>query len=167
MDSTAIGNYIALFSLIVAVISLTYTWHVNQAQNELMAQYKCSIIDWYGRTLAVIKNIEAGLRSGDEYVKESDLSQLSALIDYGRLFFPNIVSTNEKVGDDLSAFVGKRQDVLDYLVAIYDTGSKYEIPTFSGREEFGEDLAGYVGDQERCFVTEVYKLLEVQKMNKK
>lgn len=161
MGSTATGNYIALISLIVAIISLLYTWHLNKAQNELKAQYRCSVIDWYGRTLAVIKKIEAGLKSGDEYVEDSDLSQLSALIDAGRLFFPNIVSNNEEIGDDLSAFTGKRQDVLDYLVAIYDTGEKYEIPTFSGREKFGENLAGYVHDQERCFETEIHKFLKI------
>jgi hypothetical protein len=85
------------------------------------------VIGWTNGVIDVVVAIEFLVRdwsrslSPKEFTTQRDdqLARLSAMIDKGRLFFPNF--SHDVVGTDKPlAFRGHRQAILDRLVEIYD-----------------------------------------------
>ena len=86
-----ISDYLTMISivttLIIAIIGGIYAVLTNTKKFELSEQYKNELLTWYGKVMFVITKLQ-GKCVGEE--REEALCQLSALIDIGRFYFPNI-----------------------------------------------------------------------------
>jgi len=91
------------------------------------------VIRWSSNCLGVLSEIESEVAfSGTSNNNSCDYSglrrlchRLSALIDQGRMYFPN-QAPEAKGGDKPPAYQGYRQIILTVLVRIYDDVSKFD-----------------------------------------
>lgn len=116
-----LSDVIAALSLAIACITALvgglYTVISSTKKYELSEDYKKELISWYSQVSFVIEEI---LASCEEQKKKEALGKLSALIDIGRMYFPNVIR-NDGFGDSKpSAHQGYRHIALDYLVWIYE-----------------------------------------------
>ena len=128
-----IGDFIA--ALVLAFIFLTaltggiYAIVTNTKRLELSEAYKKELISWYNRVLFAISELFSDAES-----KNRALGELSALIDVGRLYFPNVIR-GDGYGDNLPiAHQGYRHVALSVLVRIYN------IARFSDMEESRQEI---------------------------
>src|SRR5438105_131840 len=114
---------IALIALIFSVWSFRNQRRINI--ETLRIQRDNDIIGWTNAAIEIIVGIEFFLR-GPAHVpgafattRDEFLAKLSATIDKGRLYFPNLAHDSFGV-DKEPAYRGHRQAILDRLVEIYD-----------------------------------------------
>jgi hypothetical protein len=77
-------------------------------------------------------------------------TNLSALIDEGRWFFPN-VGKKETDHEKHGAYKGTRQPVLDSIVAVYDA----VIAMPAANEQTRQELMAHIHAARRAFVSEI------------
>jgi hypothetical protein len=116
---------IALIALIFSVWSF---YHQRRITIEtIRVQRDNDVIGWTNGAIDVLVGAEFLLRDWAHYLsprefsakRDDYLARLSAIIDKGRLYFPNFV--RDVVGTEMpSAFRGRRHEILDRLVEIYD-----------------------------------------------
>jgi len=118
----------ALLSLAALLLSL---WVFSRQQNlnrwQLRLQREDHIIAWSRMCLSLMAEVEENVKchvlKGEELLASGEFihfrSRLSALIDEGRLYFPNIKDPKKGANKD-PAYRGHRQKILDDLVAFYD-----------------------------------------------
>ena len=119
-----IGDIIAMLSLalacITALIGGLYTIISSTKKFELAEEYKKELISWYSQVSFVIEEILASI---DEQRKKEALGRLSALIDIGRLYFPNVIRNDGFGNNKPLAHQGYRHITLGYLMRIYRIAS--------------------------------------------
>ncbi|MBI1385619.1 MAG: hypothetical protein GC150_11980 [Rhizobiales bacterium] len=137
----------ALLSLAALLLSL---WVFSRQQRisrwQLRLQREDHIIAWSRLCLEVLAEFEERLKlgaangglsgciDGDRLIALR--SRLSALIDEGRLYFPNIRDP-EKGREKEAAFRGSRRPILDCLVAVYDLMREIAEPGGEGNADTG------------------------------
>jgi hypothetical protein len=88
--------------------------------------------------------------------------KLSALVDRGRWFFPNVTQDerdqDDRDADELPAFLGRRPDVLNYLVKAYRLVNGLDCQEHAPNHQVREDLRS----AQRGFVNEVQRFLDPQ-----
>lgn len=103
-------------TLVIAIIGGFYAIITNTKKFELSEQYKNELLTWYGKVIFTISKLQTNC-SEDERIES--LSELSALIEIGRFYFPNI-DKKDGFGDTKPcAYQGYRHVALDFLVLIY------------------------------------------------
>lgn len=115
-------NLISLLSLtFTAIISLFYFRDRKHIKFQLSNDYSKQIMEWYSETIEILFLLRFKVKSNDidEVLFNEYLSKLSALIERGRFFFPN-VDKNDGFGTEKPpAYKGYRNLALDFLVASY------------------------------------------------
>ena len=118
-------------SAIALMVSLWVSRRNTKTKNfELSGSEHSKILIWFNDTIETLIFLRMKVEFGEKYEK-SELAHLSALIEKGRYFFPNIPDpTNENGKIKPAAFSGRRQRILDTLVYSYnifirDDASKY------------------------------------------
>lgn len=116
---TIVSALVAVGSAIIARGETRAQRRLKQA--EILQQVDAECLDWGRRAIAVLSSAqELALRStGQEGVIDRDAqsilrAQLSALIDEGRLYFPNLSPDGHGIENE-AAFRGLRQPILDAL----------------------------------------------------
>lgn len=113
------GDYIAIISicvsLVIAIVGGVYAIATNTKKYELEEQYKREMIEWYQKTIFIITELLE-----DPKDKKLLLSNLSAMIEVGRFYFPNIRKDDGFGKTKPSAYQGYRHLALDFLVYIYE-----------------------------------------------
>ena len=116
------------------------------------------IIQWTSICVAVLAELESEVAFSDTSHKNSDeqtrlralCHKLSALIDQGRMYFPN-QAPETKGGEKPPAYQGYRQVILTVLVRIYGLVEKFNRqPVNSNRENTVKSISKY----RRRFVSE-------------
>jgi hypothetical protein len=116
---------IALIALIFSVWSFRNQHRI--AIETIRVQRDNDVIGWTNGAIDVLVGAEFLLRDWAHYLSPKEftlkrddyLARLSAIIDKGRLYFPNFV--RDVIGTEMpSAFRGHRHEILDRLVEIYD-----------------------------------------------
>ncbi len=125
-----ISDYIAIVSIaittIISIVGGVYAVASNTKKFELAESYKKEILDWYSNTVIIMTSIISKIESENADYKE-ELSLLSAQIEIGRFYFPNI-NNNDSFGiNKSSAYQGYRNIVLDFLVYFYDTAQREDV----------------------------------------
>jgi len=120
------GDYIAIISIVVpAIISIiggVYAVVKSTKKFELADSYRKEILEWYSNTIIIMTTIISKVKKEDD--RTAELSSLSAQIEIGRFYFPNI-NKNDGYGKYKPvAYQGYRMIVLDFLVYFYDTAKK-------------------------------------------
>ncbi len=165
---------IALVSAAISLVAVLVSLRTARAQNALSAklaeeehqllfeqvrmQRDSDILSWTEaciRSLAecefFVEHLDPGRLSEENRILYRDLRcRLSALIDQGRLFFPN--ETPEMKGaENPVAYRGFRQRILSFLVHSFDEFSKFER---LGSEDQRQALVATLNDLRRKFVSE-------------
>ena len=147
------SDWIAGISLVVAFAALLYTVISNTKKYELTYQYYQDVVAWHSDVIKVIAQLKA---TNEEDSKRVYLAELSALIETGRFYFPNIDQHDNFGVDKPMAYRGYRNVVLDFLV--------YEYQLFDR-----EDSNKYVKHAEslqRLFTSYVFQHLDPKKLQK-
>lgn len=167
----AIGQFLAAFLALVALVISVRTARAQQILSERLArehaqllfeqvrmQRDSDILQWTQDCVRLLSRAESLFETYDPADISPDAREdlrdvrhrLSALIDYGRLFFPN--SNPDKKGfDNPAAYQGFRQRILTRLVSVYGIVGKFE--KYKSAEQRRERLAR-LNDLRRQFVSE-------------
>ena len=114
-----VADFISALSLCLSLaLAFLYIADRKHKKYAFANEYSKQIMDWYSEVIEVLIN----LRLKSE-LKKSDLTQelvkLSALIERGRFFFPNIDKGDRFGVEKPIAYRGYRNLALDFLVASY------------------------------------------------
>lgn len=115
------ANIIAGLSLILSIsLAGFYFRDRRHAKYLLESEYTNNLLHWHEKTTNILikLNIKNRERSSEEY--QQDLAILSALIEQGRFYFPNIDRADNYGHEKPPAYRGFRNLVLDFLVASYN-----------------------------------------------
>lgn len=148
------SDWIAGISLVVAVAALLYTVISNTKKYELTYQYYQDVVAWHSDVIKVITQLKA---TNEEETKRAYLAELSALIETGRFYFPNIDQHDNFGVDKPLAYRGYRNVVLDFLVFEYQLFDREDSNKFV---EHAESL-------QRLFTSYVFQHLDPKKLQKK
>lgn len=124
--SQTVAALLSLFALLLSIWVYSRQQHLNRWQLRLAREDH--IIAWARTCLMLMAEVEEHVRAhvsvgGELLSREEFISfrgRLSAQIDEGRLYFPNIKDPVKGAKKD-TAFRGHRQKILDVLVAFYDS----------------------------------------------
>ncbi len=151
------SDYIAIISIVVTVlismIGSIYKIITNTNRFEIAEHYTKELIDWYSKIILIIKSLKIS-EKGKE--KDNLLAELSALIDVGRFYYPNVI--NDNYGEEKpEAFIGYRHMALEYLVWIYDL--------FNGNDYSEVDY--YIEFCERNFTSIIFNRINPRERNER
>lgn len=124
-----------LVTIIIAVIGGIYAIITNTKRFELAEQYKNELLSWYGKVVFVICKLQ-GECSGKE--RNNTLQELSALIEIGRFYFPNINKKDDFGKEKPLAYQGYRHIALDFLILIYQMADDANISKCREKIEYME-----------------------------
>ena len=148
------SDWIAGISLVVAVAALLYTVISNTKKYELTYQYYQDVVAWHSDVIKVITQLKV---TNEENSKKVYLAELSALIETGRFYFPNIDQHDNFGADKPLAYRGYRNVVLDFLV--------YEYQLFDRKNS--NKYAEHAESLQRLFTSYVFQHLDPKKLQKK
>src|SRR6266480_731476 len=112
-------NLVSIGALIVSIVALLYAYFTNTKRYELKSQYIKEITDWHAKTVEVLIRMKLDLHGQVTTNKNELLSQLSSLIEIGRLYFPNIDKKDNFAKEKPKIYQGYRNLMLDFLVYSY------------------------------------------------
>lgn len=122
------SDYIASVSLILALTAFIYSYVTNTKKYELTNQYRTELIAWYSETINILIRLKTEARSHykDDNLKRELLSRLSAKIETGRFYFPNIDKGDTFGSEKPLAYRGYRNLMLDFLVFSFQIYEKQD-----------------------------------------
>jgi hypothetical protein len=160
-------QWLGIASAVIAVVSFVLNLRLVARQEKrnavnLKMAHDSDIIRWSDEVILALAGAyetlrEKGLSYSDSDFaarRSSERAHISALIDRGRLFFPNRTDTDHGA-DKEAAFRGHRQPALDELVAAYRVIDKAGAGT-------GPDLAAAeeLMKHRRRFIAEVFTVVD-------
>lgn len=177
-DSEKITAIAAFSQTVAAVLSacaiLLSLWVFSRQQKiarwQLRLHREDHIIAWSRSCVVLLAEIEEAAKAhrmtGTELLPHEQFlaarSRLSALIDEGRLYFPNIKSrTHGK--DKHDAFKGHRQKILDPLVAFYD---RMKVIQYDPAEVATEEKSKALNAHRRAFISEAQHIIDPRRFNR-
>jgi hypothetical protein len=108
----------AVVSLVISIITVFENFKSSRRDTfTKKMDYYGKILDWYKETIILMKHIE--YKSDMHESCKMELESLSALVEYGRFFFPNII-VNDHGNEKPEAYRGYRNITLDFIVAYYN-----------------------------------------------
>ena len=147
-------EWISVISLVVAFVALLYSIISNTKKYELTYQYYQDVVAWHSDVIKVITQLKA---TSEENSKKAYLAELSALIETGRFYFPNIDQHDNFGANKPLAYRGYRNVVLDFLV--------YEYQLFE--REDSQKYVEHAESLQRLFTSYVFQYLDPKKLQKK
>lgn len=120
MEGDMVDTLVALMSLALSIsLGIFYLRDRRHAKFTLESEYTTSLLSWHYDVLEVLirARIHNRERLSDEH--KGDLARLSALIEQGRFFFPNI-QKDSFGAEKPPAYRGYRNLALDFLVASFN-----------------------------------------------
>lgn len=169
---TNIETVFAIGSAIIAVFSAAAARRETGRQRALQTETLRQAIDrasleWGGEAISVLSRAQSlaersdkGINTLELVTARADLAEaLSALVDRGRLFFPNVRDDGHGAQKE-SAFQGHRPPILDALMFVY-----YEMRALGSGNIPGEDACAYVVQCRRLFVSELQAHLDPRRLD--
>lgn len=146
------SDFIAIASLLIAFAAFLYSYLTNTKKYELTSQYRTEILSWYSETIYILirLKIEAKDNFKDNNIRKELLSKLSAQIEIGRFYFPN-VDKGDKFGDKKpQAYKGYRNLMLDFLVFSFQVFEKQDAQKY----------LSHAGALQRHFTSYLFEILD-------
>jgi len=150
------SDYIALGSLIISVIAIIISIITNTKKYELTGTQRAEILDWYYKVTENLISLRLYISQNKDFDKERYLSELSALIELGRFYFPNINNKSGYGNEKSSAYRGLRDVTLEFLVYSFDICQKNNA----------SEYIAHLEQLQKLFTSRVYDMLEPQKYRK-
>jgi hypothetical protein len=147
------SDYIAITSACISIVAIAYTHFTNTKKYELLTLYRNELLTWFTETSEIIIRLKLEALQGfpDSSLRRELLAKLSANIEKGRFYFPNILN-NYGLEKSL-AYRGYRNVILDFLVFSYHLFARNDAP-FSLRH--AETLQKY-------FTSNVFEIINPRK----
>jgi len=127
---TAVSSLSLLLSVSLAVF---YIRDRRQAKFVLENEYANALLFWHKQVLDILVEARCINKDRESTAHLSDLAKLSALIEQGRFFFPNVTKADGFGAEKPPAYRGYRNLALDFLVASYNL--LQEAPSKSASEK--------------------------------
>lgn len=121
LSNNAWTNVVSIFSLVIA--GTTFYFYFRDRKKEkyaIVSDYCKQLIEWHGETVGILIGLRNVTKDGDKEKKKYLLTELSAQIEKGRFYFPNIDKSNGFGNDKPIAYQGYRNLTLDFLVYSYN-----------------------------------------------
>ncbi len=169
MDGFQMSDWVAVASAGVSVLALVLNIVITSRQTRVSVEtFKFNndtqLMNWANRVVVAMAEAYHLTAKTDVHALATDLS---ALIDEGRWYFPNKGkkdADNEKPG----AYRGNRQVVLDYIVAVYDAivampnadeqaWQKHMASIHEARRRFVSEIQQAVDPRRRAWVMDRFK----------
>ena len=151
------ANIIAGLSFLLSMIlGLFYLRDRRLERFNLETEYTNNLLRWHGEVMRTLTRLRLG---GADYRIEhqhNDLALLSALIEEGRFFFPNIDRGNNFGNTKPPAYRGYRNLTLDFLIALYNLYSDWDYSNTSEHEKAIKKARNL----ERYFTSVVFEMVE-------
>lgn len=132
MDIITFSNTTAVISLLLALFSIIYTVRSNTKKYELSVSYRNDVLAWYSQVIDVLSSFIhiANIIEHNDIKKIELQASLSALIEKGRFFYPNINKNDEHGNYKFNAFKGHKNITLEFLTYFYYTMSQNNIEKY-------------------------------------
>ncbi len=146
------SDLISIGSLSVSLLAVGYAYFSNTKKYELTSLYRSEVMAWFEETIKILLDLkhQCIARFPDETLKINLLSSLSAKIEVGRFYFPNIIKGDGFGIDKPLAYQGYRNLTLDFLVFSYRLYKKKDSWNFIDHAE----------TLQRYFTSYVYELVD-------
>lgn len=150
-------------TIIIASITAIYTISTNTKKYELTERYRCELLSWYRDAVETMMEIINYCESGEFYLESfsqeriKSLSKLSALVEIGRFYFPNIIKNDGFGKHKPAAYQGYRHIELEFLLNFY----------FIASNEPNKRQINSLRQLERQFTSFIFNMIEPRKYNKK
>lgn len=161
------NEWVALISAALAILSFLFNWLVVRRQTAmqfeaLRADRDSDLIDWADLVIEAMADAQKLCRDKDKLISPQDFAlgqsetrtRLSALLDRGRLFFPN-QEMDVEGGAAEAAYMGKRQPALDAIFGVYRI-----VSDVGRRDSAPEDPVRAIVAEKRTFVSEVFNTVD-------
>lgn len=131
------SDYVAIGSLIISIIAVCYTHLTNTKKYELTSQYRSELMNWFSETVEILIKLKLNAKSNLENLelKNELLSRLSAKIEIGRFYFPNVDKNDGFGKEKQKANRGYRNLTLDFLVFSYQIFEKNDAKKYLSHAE--------------------------------
>lgn len=121
VSSSMIANVVASLSLLLSVLlGIFYLRDRRHAKYRIEKEYINELLQWHGEVVCTLSRLRIENREKRAEQCGGDLALLSALIEQGRFFFPNIDREDQFGEKKPTAYRGYRNLALDFLVASYN-----------------------------------------------
>lgn len=149
-------------TVLIAIIGGIYAIITNTKKYELTENFRKELLEWYSSVINLMIRIIHFSETGEFFCAEFSaqktemLSQLSALTEVGRFYFPNVNKDDNFGKHKPSAYQGYRHINLEFLLYFYqiarhdDDGSKTEL----------------LWRLERNFTSVIFDMVEPRKRNR-
>jgi hypothetical protein len=125
-----------LWTNVLSVVSLafagtTFYFYFRDRKREkysIASDYCRQLMEWHGETVEILIGLRNATQDKDK--KKDFLTKLSAQIEKGRFYFPNIDKGNRFGKDKPIAYQGYRNLTLDFLVYSYNLFDKDDAGQF-------------------------------------
>ena len=135
------ADWIAILSALIAVMSFLFNWRVVSRQSKMQAEnlrmaHDSDVIKWFHETVDVLSDAQEVLREAGKSYPVSEFSvkrsrvrtRISAMLDRGRLFFPNHDLGDGHGAEQEAGYQGHRQHALEMLFQCYRIVTDWEQP---------------------------------------
>jgi hypothetical protein len=96
-ESNMLANIIAGLSLLLSIsLAIFYLRDRRHAKYQVENEYTNNLLKWHGEVVIILIKLRLMCAHGQP-ITSDDLARLSALIEQGRFFFPNIVLTMARI----------------------------------------------------------------------
>lgn len=172
------ADWIAIVSAVVAVASFLANWRIVSRQSRMQAEnlrlaHDSDVIAWFHETVNELSDAQETLREAGRSFPAEDFearrsrarTRISAMLDRGRLFFPNVDRGDGHGAQREAGYQGYRQPCLDHLYACYRLVSDWPAPlpvaamSDAQTQEKSERISQLVTAR-RAFVSEVFKAID-------
>jgi len=150
-----VSEYIALGALLFSVLATAVSFIVSSKKFELANDQRNAILNWYSESVEILIKMRMASDSSVEE-KRDLLGRLSALIEVGRFYYPNVIREDGYGAEKLIAYQGRRSAVLDFLVFSYDIFTRNDSSSYS------EHLLVL----QKCFTSYVFTSLNTRQFKK-
>ncbi|GGC50277.1 hypothetical protein GCM10011386_48130 [Parapedobacter defluvii] len=152
-----ITEIIAFGSLLVSLLAFIYAFLTNSKRYELTSQYRREVLDWFSETTLILSTLRKVIYDKDgKEDKYKLLCKLSAQIEVGRFFFPNIDKGDGFGKEKPLAYQGYRNLVLDFLVYSHRLFKKEDAVRYRDHAKI----------LQRYFTSYVFEIIEPKKFIK-
>jgi hypothetical protein len=166
VSGLGLEQWVALASAFLALASFGFNWAVVRRQTAMQFEalrtaHDSDLIGWADEVIETLAEAQKLCRDRGKLVGEEEFlrqrsalrTRISALLDRGRLFFPNQPIDVEN-GAPEAAYQGKRQPALDAIFAAY------RVLSDVGRDGAPEEPVMAIVAQRRVFVSEIFNAVD-------
>lgn len=117
-------------TLLIACVGGIYAITTNTKKYELTESYRKELLRWYATVVDLMIGIIHYIQSDEFFSYQFSsqrtrmLSQLSALTEVGRFYFPNVIKNDDFGSEKPSAYQGYRHIALEFLLYFYEVSKE-------------------------------------------